>query len=383
MNSGRCRANDRGSRSSTEEPLLFPASPAVRLPPFTVRVRGRIGTLDGVVAPSAAPAGDSAEDWRAFGIFVPLFSLHSARSWGSGDLSDLDEFARFAAKEQASVISTLPLLAGFGPEPFEASPYLPVSRRFWHERWIDVERVPEYAWSPAARVLGSGPLRLPSAELSGWRAGSWTVPPSPPPSGRPSAPWRPPLDDRASAGRRRCATSCSNGPTLSSTPVFGPQSIASGSTGTAWPGATAWRPAQVERRRPCERELSRLRPVGCPRADDRSCRSGCHSAAKSSPSTFPWASTPAATTSGGASAHVRGRHDGGVPPGRVLRPGAVVGLSPPLVQRRSGPKGTRSSAPRSAHHLRVAGDAAHRPHNGIAKALLDPWRAPSPARAST
>ena len=49
------------------------------------------------------------------------------------------------------------MLAGFGPEPFEASPYLPVSRRFWHERWIDVERVPEFAWSPEARVLGSGP----------------------------------------------------------------------------------------------------------------------------------------------------------------------------------------------------------------------------------
>ena len=124
---------------------------------FTVRVRGRVGTSALIVAPVAGARGRFSEDWRAFGIFVPLFSLHSARSWGSGDLSDLDELARFSAKEQASVVATLPLLAGFGPEPFEASPYLPVSRRFWHERWIDVERVPEFAWSPAARAISSGP----------------------------------------------------------------------------------------------------------------------------------------------------------------------------------------------------------------------------------
>ena len=124
---------------------------------FTVRARGRVGRATLIVAPVAGARGRFGEDWRAFGIFVPLFSLHSAHSWGSGDLTDLDELARFSAKEQASVVATLPLLAGFGPEPFEASPYLPVSRRYWHERWIDVERVPEFAWSPAARVLGSGP----------------------------------------------------------------------------------------------------------------------------------------------------------------------------------------------------------------------------------
>jgi len=137
---------------------------------FTVRVRGRVGTAALIVAPVAGARGRFGEDWRALGIFVPLFSLHSARSWGSGDLSDLDELARFSAKEQASVVATLPLLAGFGPEPFEASPYLPVSRRFWHERWIDVERVPEFAWSPEARVLGSG--RQATARRAAWVQGA-------------------------------------------------------------------------------------------------------------------------------------------------------------------------------------------------------------------
>ena len=123
---------------------------------FTARVRGRTGTGTLIVAPSRGARGRFADDWRAFGLVVPLFSVHSARSWGSGDLSDLDEVARFAAREQASVVATLPLLAGFGPESFEASPYLPVSRHFWHERWIDVERVPEFAWSLAAHALVPG-----------------------------------------------------------------------------------------------------------------------------------------------------------------------------------------------------------------------------------
>jgi len=124
---------------------------------FTVRVRSRRGKAVILAAPRAGARGRFAESWRAYGIFAPLFSLHSARSWGSGELADLDELSRFAAKEQASVIATLPLLAGFGPESFEESPYRPVSRRFWHERWIDVERVPEFAWSAAARLLVSGP----------------------------------------------------------------------------------------------------------------------------------------------------------------------------------------------------------------------------------
>ncbi|HEV2427165.1 MAG TPA: 1,4-alpha-glucan branching protein GlgB, partial [Acidimicrobiales bacterium] len=78
----------------------------------------------------------------------------SHRSWGAGDLGDLDEFARLAGRAGASVVATLPLLAAFGPLEFEASPYRPVSRRFWHERWVDLGRVNGLARSPgAARLL--------------------------------------------------------------------------------------------------------------------------------------------------------------------------------------------------------------------------------------
>lgn len=94
-----------------------------------------------------------ARDWRAYAVQAPVFSLHSARSWGSGDVGDLEWFARLVANQHASLVSTLPLLAAFGPGSFEASPYRPVSRRFWHDRWIALDQVEGLATSPAAQHL--------------------------------------------------------------------------------------------------------------------------------------------------------------------------------------------------------------------------------------
>jgi alpha-1,4-glucan:alpha-1,4-glucan 6-glycosyltransferase len=53
------------------------------------------------------------------------------------------------------------MLAAFLTEPLEVSPYLPVSRRFWNELFVDLERVPELTWSPDAANLLADP---------GWRA---------------------------------------------------------------------------------------------------------------------------------------------------------------------------------------------------------------------
>jgi 4-alpha-glucanotransferase len=50
-------------------------------------------------------------------------------------------------------VSTLPLLSAFLDEPFNPSPYAPVSRIFWNELFLDVTRVPELSICPAARSL--------------------------------------------------------------------------------------------------------------------------------------------------------------------------------------------------------------------------------------
>ena len=50
-------------------------------------------------------------------------------------------------------MGTLPLLSTFLDEPFNPSPYAPVSRLFWNEFYLDVTRIPEFQRSPVARLM--------------------------------------------------------------------------------------------------------------------------------------------------------------------------------------------------------------------------------------
>jgi len=81
---------------------------------------------------------------KASGIFAPLYALHSRRSRGAGDLTDMASLAEWTANRGGRVISTLPLLANFLDKPFEPSPYSPISRLFWSEFYIDPANVPEF-----------------------------------------------------------------------------------------------------------------------------------------------------------------------------------------------------------------------------------------------
>lgn len=105
----------------------------------------------------SAPAG------RYWGVFLPLYALHSRRSQGIGDLTDLGSFVDWASNQGATFVGTLPLLASFLEELFEPSPYAPVSRVFWNEIFIDLERavteleggMPEDHTVPAASAQGA------------------------------------------------------------------------------------------------------------------------------------------------------------------------------------------------------------------------------------
>jgi 4-alpha-glucanotransferase len=93
------------------------------------------------------PADLTAKRW---GVFCPVYALRSARSWGTGDITDLADLGRFVGALGGQAVATLPMLAGFLDEPFNPSPYAPVSRLFWNEFYLDVTRVPELAECPAA-----------------------------------------------------------------------------------------------------------------------------------------------------------------------------------------------------------------------------------------
>ena len=79
-----------------------------------------------VVAPPALPAPE-----RAWGWMLQLYALHSAGSWGIGDLADLRGFAEWTgAAHGAGAVLLNPLHAITPVPPVQPSPYTPSSRRF-------------------------------------------------------------------------------------------------------------------------------------------------------------------------------------------------------------------------------------------------------------
>lgn len=119
------------------------------------RLEVRVGDLDlGAelfIAPYQAyrASRDGSPSW---GIFCPLYALHSRRSWGVGDVSDLSELASFLGEINGAAVATLPMLASFLDEPFNPSPYAPVSRLFWNELYLDVGKIGELDHCPEAQA---------------------------------------------------------------------------------------------------------------------------------------------------------------------------------------------------------------------------------------
>ena len=124
-------------------------------PPGYHRLRLRVGAMDLeshlIAAPLQAYAPAGAE--KRWGIFSPVYALRSEHNWGVGDFADLDELIDFTHQANGHAVATLPLLANFLDEPFNPSPYAPVSRLFWNELYLDVPRIAEFADCPAARTL--------------------------------------------------------------------------------------------------------------------------------------------------------------------------------------------------------------------------------------
>jgi len=106
-----------------------------------------------ISTPSRAFGFDGGMSQRSWGVFLPLYAAHSQRSWGAGDYSDLESLAAWVAEVGGDVVATLPLLSTFLDEPFEPSPYTPVSRLMWNEFYIDVTRLPELERSASAQAL--------------------------------------------------------------------------------------------------------------------------------------------------------------------------------------------------------------------------------------
>jgi 4-alpha-glucanotransferase len=120
---------------------------------LTVEGGGRTAECTLIAAPERAAEPQGGRHGKSWGLFLPLYALHTARSWGAGDYADLDELVSWVQGQGGGMVATLPLLAAFLDEPFEPSPYSPASRLFWNEFYLNVERIPEFQKSPKAKAL--------------------------------------------------------------------------------------------------------------------------------------------------------------------------------------------------------------------------------------
>jgi 4-alpha-glucanotransferase len=92
-----------------------------------------------IVAPDRMPRAAALAG--SAGLFVPAYALWSVENPLPSFLHLADLAARLPAKG-ARVLSTLPLYAGFLDEPFDASPYAPISRLHWNEVYLDDRDLP-------------------------------------------------------------------------------------------------------------------------------------------------------------------------------------------------------------------------------------------------
>lgn len=129
-----------------------------------------------ISAPVQAFVPHHEEEHPAWGVFLPLYALHTRRGWGSGDYTALASLVQWVADLGGSVVATLPLLAAFLEEPCHPSPYSPISRLLWNEFYIDIASVPELHQCPEAQsLLASCPFQhqietFRSAPLVDYRA---------------------------------------------------------------------------------------------------------------------------------------------------------------------------------------------------------------------
>jgi 4-alpha-glucanotransferase len=130
--------DEHGSQRSVSE---IPAG----LEPGWYRLQTDDQEITVVVAPPALPRTP-----RSWGWMLQLYALHSAGSWGIGDLGDLRSFATWTGTEHgAGVVLLNPLHAITPVPPVQPSPYSPSSRRFGNVLALRITDLDGYARADA------------------------------------------------------------------------------------------------------------------------------------------------------------------------------------------------------------------------------------------
>ncbi|WP_051808481.1 4-alpha-glucanotransferase [Actinoplanes subtropicus] len=116
-----------------------------------------------VVVPTELPAPP--ETW---GWMLQLYALHSADSWGMGDLGDLRTFVGQAGRPGLVLLNPLHAITPTLPVP--PSPYAPSSRRFANPLYLRVSDTAEYRRADPALRAKVDRLKPATAELIDYTA---------------------------------------------------------------------------------------------------------------------------------------------------------------------------------------------------------------------
>ncbi len=146
-----------GELAGTERVARLPRTPSgcvLSLPALPhgyhhahLELGGRRATTLVLQAPRRAYAGPR----RSWGVFLPLYAAPGP--FGPGDFTRMRRLVSWTSGLGGDLVGSTPLHAAFLERPFEPSPYLPVSRLYWNELYVDPEAVPELAAAPRARDL--------------------------------------------------------------------------------------------------------------------------------------------------------------------------------------------------------------------------------------
>lgn len=121
-----------------------------------------------IVAPERAWLPESLRTGGlAAGLAVSLYGLRSSRNWGAGDFTDLAALAGWVAHSLgAGFVALNPLHALHNREPYNTSPYLPLSSYYRNALYLDVERIDDFQrCEPARRIVAGTRFQKELSEL--------------------------------------------------------------------------------------------------------------------------------------------------------------------------------------------------------------------------
>lgn len=145
----------------------LPSCPPPGVYRLTVDAAGRVEEGIVLVAPPRCyePPREPGQG-PVLGAFLPLYAARSEADLGVGHLGDLTRLGGWAAKSGCAVLGTLPIMTTFLDEPFEPSPYVPVSRCVFSELFIDMHDAAErFGLEGLSAVLRESSFQAQAAEL--------------------------------------------------------------------------------------------------------------------------------------------------------------------------------------------------------------------------